>query len=642
MCGICGLALGDGQPPRQLIQAMCEAIRHRGPDGEGIYVGQGIGLGMRRLAVIDLVTGHQPMSNETGTVQVVFNGEIYNHQELRHELEQKGHAFHTTCDTEVLPHLYEEYGLAFPHCLNGIFAIALWDTKVKRLVLIRDRMGIKPLFYSVREGSFFFGSEIKCILAASGTDMRLDLQGLDQLLTFEYTASPWTLFRDVKKLPPGSWLRWQDGTLDFGSYWELPHFQKDPGWGEEEWARRLRDVLDRAVKRQMVSDVPLGSFLSGGVDSAILVSAMSHASHRPIKTFSIGFANDGYDELHFARQVASRYHTDHYEKIMEPTYLELVDEVIEHLDQPIGDFSVFPTLLVAMTAREQVTVALSGDGADELFAGYDSYVADRWANLTVDHLPATVKKTLLAATALLPWSEKKKGFRNTLRRFFEGICLPEQLQHMRWMTFLSPQQRQELYHPEVFSELSRQYEHRVLQYLDNPGADRLQRQLYCDTRFYLAENIMAKVDFMSMAVSLEARVPYLDNEVLDFVLTMPSCLKWNGQERKYILKRAYADCLPPGILSRKKQGFSIPLKTWLKSSWNDLMHDVLSEEEVKNGHLFNWKTINRWMKEHETGRANHSHILWSLMVFHMWKNMFLTAHKLEATPADLYPVGNSA
>jgi asparagine synthase (glutamine-hydrolysing) len=579
---------------------------------------------MRRLAVIDLQTGQQPMANETGTIQVVFNGEIYNYRELRHELEQTGHSFHTSSDTEVIPHVYEEYGLNFPAKLNGIFAIALWDQDLQRLLLTRDRMGVKPLFYAVRDGTLYFGSETKCILAADGSRRELDIYGLDQFLTFEYTASPWTLFTDIKKLRPGSWFTWKGGESHSGNFWELPTQQGDPGWSEDEWAQRLRDILDRSVKRQLVSDVPLGCFLSGGIDSSILVSAMSRATNQPVKTFSIGFANESYNELRFARQMANLCHTDHHEAVLEPEYLGVVDQVIRHMDQPIADFSVFPTLLVSRAAREKVTVVLSGDGGDELFSGYDTYAADRIAQRSVDLLPSSIRKALLSLAQHIPLSDSKKGIRNKLRRFFEGGCLPADWQHMRWMTFLSASQKRELYLPDIYAEVLRQDERIVLMYLDNPGDDRLQRQLYCDTRFYLAEDILAKVDSMSMASSLETRVPYLDNEMLDFVLRMPSRLKRRGRNRKYLLKKAYSEYLPATILSREKQGFSIPVKSWLNREWNELMHVVLDEQEIRKDSLLNPKTVTRWIREHETNRANHSHILWALMVFRLWKDVFLS------------------
>ncbi len=623
MCGICGIATQGARPDRDLILRMCETIRHRGPDGDGFYVADGIGLGMRRLAVIDLQTGWQPMSNETGRVQVVFNGEIYNYRELRHFLQQKGHYFHTNSDTEVIPHLYEEYGLDFLDQLNGIFAIALWDVDVQRLLLTRDRMGVKPLFYSVRDGSFYFGSEVKCILAAGGSSKEIDVYGLDQFLTFEYTASPWTLFRDVKKLAPGSWITWQKGEICSGAFWRITREQEALSLPEDEWASRLKDIFNRSVKRQMVSDVPLGGFLSGGIDSSILISAMSHASNQPVKTFSIGFNNETYNELPFARQMAQHCQTEHYEAILEPRYLSMVDEVIEHMDQPISDFSVFPTLLVSRMAREKVTVALSGDGGDELFSGYDAYVADKMAQRSTDHLPTSLRRMLLSLSECIPLSEAKKGIRNNVRRFLEGAGLPSEWQHMRWMTFLSPDQKRELYLPEVHVKVASQTGEIILDYLDNPGEDRLQRQLFCDARFYLAEDIMSKVDLMSMATSLETRVPYLDNEVVDFVISMPSYLKWKGKERKYLLKRAYALDLPSAILRRKKEGFSIPLKAWLNAEWNSLMHELLDESEIKRSGLINPGTVNRLVHEHETNHANHSHILWGLMVFQLWQDKFL-------------------
>jgi len=623
MCGICGIASSIAPPSRELIRRMCDAIVHRGPDGEGFYFDACIGMGMRRLAVIDLVTGDQPMSNETGSVQVVFNGEIYNYRELRRQLEQRGHRFRTSSDTEVIPHLYEQYGLDFPSRLNGIFAIGLWDAELRRLLVVRDRLGVKPLFYAVNHQCFYFGSEIKCILAANGSDLNIDLEGVDQFLTLEYTASPSTLLSDVKKLPAGSWLTWKDGKTQEGVFWRLPDSQSDPGWSDEQWARGLREVLDDAVKRQMVSDVPLGAFLSGGVDSSILVSAMSRASNRPVRTFSIGFAEQSYNELHYARQAAQRCQTDHTEVILRPDYLNMVEEVVYHMDQPIGDFSVFPTLLVSKAARENVTVALSGDGGDELFSGYDAYIADRLAQRTVDRFPSFTKTALRFVANRLPLSAKKKGWCNGLRRFFEGACQPVEWQHMRWMTFLSTAQRKELYSPDVCLKASQAAERAIIQYLDNPGSDRLQRQLYADTRFYLVENILCKVDMMSMAASLETRVPYLDNEVVDFVLRMPSRLKWRGGQRKYILKRAYSQDLPRDILARRKQGFSIPLKSWLRREWNGLMHDVLEERRIRRDGLFNWRAVQRLVHEHESGRANHSHILWGLMVFHMWKRRFV-------------------
>jgi asparagine synthase (glutamine-hydrolysing) len=623
MCGICGIATAGEQPSRELIRKMCSTIVHRGPDGEGVFVAPGVGLGMRRLAIIDLVTGDQPMANESGSVQIVFNGEIYNFQELRRDLESRGHRFATHSDTEVVPHLYEEHGPGFAEKLNGMFAIALWDAEAGRLVLARDRIGIKPLFYSVRDGTLFFGSEVKAILAAGGSRRGLDLEALDQLLTFEYTASPRSLFDDVRKLEPGSFLVWQRGNLEKKAFWELPRRDPDESASDDAWAERLKAVFNAAAKRQMVSDVPLGSFLSGGIDSSILVSAMSQTSDEPPKTFSIGFRNETYDELKFARTMAQHCGTEHREAVLEPHYLSLVDKLVHHMDQPIGDFSIFPTYLVSKIAREHVTVVLSGDGGDELFAGYDTYVADRMARRTTDLVPAGFRRALAHVAGHLRPTEDKKGLRNNLRFFLEGARLPSDWQHMRWMVFLSPAQKRELYHPDVFERVAGEAGRTIERFLDYEGRDRLQGQMFGDVRFYLAENILPKVDLMSMATSLETRVPYLDNEVVDLVARMPSRLKWRGRTRKYILKKAYAADLPRAILAREKQGFSIPLKAWLNREWNPLMRDTLSEGALRRDGWLNPATVGRWIREHEAQRANHSHILWSLMVFQLWRQRFL-------------------
>ena len=439
MCGICGIATRGATPDAAVLQRMTSTIVHRGPDGEGVLVAPGIGLGMRRLAIIDLVTGQQPMGNETGDVQVVFNGEIYDHRALRRELEQAGHRFHTQSDTEVIPHLYEAHGLDFLTRMNGIFAIAIWDARRRRLLLARDRCGVKPLLWSVRRDTLFFGSELKCLLAADASERRIDPVALDELLTFEYTASPRTLLTDVHKLPPGGWLTWQEGRIETGSFFAFPD-PNEPGLAADDvdgWASRLRTTLDAAVARQMVSNVPLGAFLSGGIDSSILVSAMSRASSRPVKTFSIGFADRSYDELHFARVVARHVGADHHEAVLEANSIDLLPRVIHHLDQPIADFSVFPTLLVSELARQHVTVALSGDGGDELFAGYDTLVADRAVHATLDHLPRSVRQALLNVARRIPGSRAKKGLVNVAKRVLEGAALPAPLGHTRWMIFLS-------------------------------------------------------------------------------------------------------------------------------------------------------------------------------------------------------------
>ena len=622
MCGIAGVATRGSTPSRELIGAMCDVIRHRGPDGEGVHVEPGIGLGMRRLAVLDLLTGDQPVSNEAGTVHAVFNGEIYNYRELRAELLAKGHRLRGTGDSEVIPRLYEEHGLAFLARLNGMFAIALWDSAHKRLLLARDRMGIKPLYYSLRGGNLCFGSEVKCILAAAGSSRAIDPLGVDQLLTFEYTASPTTLFRDVRKLAPGSWLTLSGGKLHQGRFWSLPAAEPAPVRDAVELAAQVRQTLLGAVRRQLASDVPLGAFLSGGIDSSILVAAMREVSPTPPLTFSIGFGDPTYSELRHARAVAAHCGTRHHEEILTPDYRSLLPQVLSQLDQPIADFSVFPTLLVAAIARRRVTVALGGDGGDELFGGYDTYRADRLSARLLDWQPAPVRAAAEWLARGLPLGKGKRGLANELRRFLEGARLPADWQHLRWMVFLREEQRARLYTREFHAEAAGAAEKLVRAVLEDAGADRLAAQMRCDLKLYLPENILAKVDAMSMASSLEARVPYLDNEVVDLALAIPSHLKVRGGERKWILKRAFADSLPQAVLGRGKEGFSMPMKHWLAHEWNGLMHELLSPQSLAAEGLFDARYVARLMREHETGTHNHSHLLWALMVFQLWRDRF--------------------
>ncbi len=627
MCGLCGIATRGSTPDAARLARMTGTIVHRGPDGEGTWIAPGIALGMRRLAIIDLAGGQQPMSNETGDVQVVFNGEIYDHLELRAALERDGHRFRTRSDTEVIPHLYEAHGIDFLGRMNGIFALALWDARKRRLLLARDRCGVKPLLWSVRRDELCFGSELGCLLAGDATERRIDPVALDELLSLEYTASPRTLLDDVHRLPPGGWLSWQDGRIETGSFFSFP----DPGESGlsaddvDGWSARLRTTLDAAVARQMTSDVPLGAFLSGGIDSSILVSAMSRASTNPVKTFSIGFADRSYDELRHARRVARHLGTDHHEAVLEANHLDLLPRVIHHLGQPIADFSVFPTLLVSELARRHVTVSLSGDGGDELFAGYDTLVADRAVRATLDRWPRAVRSALLRLVRRVPVSSSKRGPGEVARRLLEGAMLPASLGHTRWMLFLSRTDRDALYRPALRAAVGEGAERTLLAYLDNGGRDPVDRALRCDLRLYLAENILPKVDLMSMATSLEARVPYLDDEVTRLALVMPSSLKWRRGTRKWILRRAYADALPAEILRRGKEGFSIPMKRWLIGEWRPLLRDLLSPSVLARDGLFEPATISRWIDEHESLRADHAHRLFALLVFQLWKRHFLDA-----------------
>jgi asparagine synthase (glutamine-hydrolysing) len=624
MCGIVGLATRGESPDPGTVKAMADALRHRGPDGEGFFVGPGVGLGMRRLAVIDLVTGDQPMSTPDGSVQVVFNGEIYNYRELRRDLEGRGYRLRTQSDTEVLPYLYEVHGVDFLERLNGMFALALWDATERRLLLARDRVGIKPLHYATVGDRLYFASEVKSMLAVEPGLGALDVIGLHQYLSLEYTLGPNTLFADVRKLPAGGWLIWQDGTLTHGRFWQIPDGEPDARVPVRQATEELREAFLHSVRRQLVSDVPLGAFLSGGVDSSTLVAAMSQVADSRPKTFSVGFGQASYNELSFARTVARAFDTDHHEELIEPDFLSHLDTVVEHLDQPIADFSVFPTLLVARMARQHVTVALSGDGGDELFCGYDTYRAQRASRHAVDWLPQRVRNQLARLAFLIPLSQQKRGIGNTLRRFLEGLQWSPDLEHLRWMLFLAPTMRSSLYVPEYAELVGTELESRLSDSLKPRRKDRLHGQMVADVKMYLTENILPKVDLMSMAVSLEARVPFLDNEVIDLALRLPSSVKWREGQSKWILKEAFRDLLPPPVLSRRKEGFSIPMKNWLKGDWNALMHELLDDGTLYRDGLFQRKAISRLMHEHESGSHNHSHLLWALMLFQLWTARFRT------------------
>lgn len=625
MCGICGVVNRRSEEPVSagVLQRMCDVIRHRGPDDEGRHVVGNIGLGMRRLSIIDLVSGAQPIYNEDRSVVIVFNGEIYNHNSLRKVLEQKGHRFITKSDTEAILHAYEEYGPDCVQKLNGMFAFAIWDENKKRLFLARDRIGIKPLYYYFDRNRLVFGSELKSILQHPDVPRKVDAKALDNFLTFEYIPSPLSIFQDIRKLPAGHWLIYQEGQVKVKKYWSLTY--KASAKNEEELCEELNELLYDAVKIRLMSDVPLGAFLSGGLDSSSIVAMMSRAMTEPVKSFSIGFDDTTYNELPYARTVAAHFGTDHYEEIIQPNAVDLTEKIIRQLDEPFGDFSVFPTYLVSQMARKHVTVALSGDGGDELLAGYDTYIADRVARRYAK-LPGFLRTGLLEPiTAMLPPTEKKKGLINRAKRFVEGTRLPAELQHVRWMIFLQQAEKQLLYSKSFSDELAGNdpYDF-ILEKLEHiSSVDPLDQQEYIDITTYLVDDILVKVDRMSMAVSLEARVPMLDYRFVEFAATVPSHLRMNGKRTKHILKQAMKGILPEFILNRGKEGFSIPIKNWMKNELRPMMTDALSESSVREAGYFEPKYVNRLIKEHLSGKENHSHRLWALMMFHMWQDIYL-------------------
>ncbi len=630
MCGICGIVNSDKDRPVALeeIQRMCRAMIHRGPDDEGTWINGNVGLGMRRLSIIDLVTGNQPIANEDGSIWIVCNGEIYNHEELRRDLEDRGHVFRTRSDVESILHAYEEYGAECSRLLNGMFAFALWDSNKKLLVLSRDRMGKKPLYYFADDNQFLWGSELKTLLQASRVPRRIDFNALDHFLTFEYIPGPLTIFKDIKKVLPGHTLVLEKGSIRIRPYWSLK--RNDEDLALPELKERIRDLLQDAVRIRLMSDVPLGAFLSGGIDSSIIVALMAQVMDRPVKTFSIGFEESTYNELDYTRIVAKRFNTDHHEFIIKPDAVALTEKLLGFMDEPMGDFSIFPTYLVSKMAREYVTVALSGDGGDELFAGYDTYIADRIAT-GFERVPGFIRKGVIGNVVdRLPPSTKKKGLVNRSKRFIEGTLLPKQLRHARWMVFLQPNEKDLLYGEGLKESLSGSDSYRFLfNYFDDARRydpeDALNQQLFVDLKTYLVDDILVKVDRMSMAESLEARAPYLDYRFVELIASLPGRFKLKGMKTKWILKQALKDLIPREILARGKEGFSIPIKNWLQKELKPMMMDVLSPEQIRGGGFFNSGYVERLKSEHLNGSHNHSHRLWALMVFEIWKEKYLSA-----------------
>ena len=630
MCGIAGIAHRDPERPVSSAElaAMVQTLRHRGPDDAGQVALPGAGLGMRRLSIIDVAGGRQPFASEDGAVHLVGNGEIYNHRMLRAELVSAGHAFASASDIEVAMHAYEEWGTAFVERLHGMFALALWDARSRTLVAARDRAGEKPLYYARTPRGLLLASEIKALLVAPDVSREVDLDALDQFLTYEYVITPRTIFSAVRRLPAAHYLVYRNGELAVTRYWQAPA-ATGAAWSDEEAASALRETLGRAVARQMMSDVPLGAFLSGGIDSSAIVALMTEAAQRDrstVNTFSMGFADGSYNELPHARQVAERFATRHREGEVVPDVVELFDRLIVHLDEPFADVSIFPTFLVSELARAHVTVALSGDGGDELFGGYDAYEADRLARRIAAVVPRPASRAVAALASLLPPSEKKKGLVNRLKRFTAGIAeAPPEVEHYRWMTYVSPAAKRRLYTPALRDALAGADVYRpVRDALRGAGTDDLlNRQLYTDLSIYLADDILVKVDRMSMAASLETRAPFLDVDVMELAFSMPGRLKIRGRERKYVLKRALADVLPASILERSKEGFSIPMKNWLKRDLAPLMHDLLSPERLRRRGWVEPDVVAARVAAHTAGRENHAHLLFSLMVLERWAQAFL-------------------
>jgi len=626
MCGIVGIVENDLSRPVPLdeLQHMVRTLVHRGPDEEGSVTLDGIGLSMRRLAIVDLAGGQQPFTNEAGDIQLVANGEIYNFPTLRRELEGHGHRFRSRSDIEVLVHGYEQWGVDLFPRIRGMFALALWDGRTRTLVAARDRAGEKPLYWSQTPQGLRLASEVKALLVRPEVSRELDPEGLDEFLTYEYIVAPRTILKHVRKLPAASYLVWRDGRVDVKRYWDAASVALRE-WRDGDAIEALRSAMRQAVVRQMMSDVPIGAFLSGGIDSSTLVALMSQATRLPINTFSMGFDDGSYNELAFAREVAVAYGTNHRERTVTPGLEPLFDKLVVHLDEPFADVSMFPTYMVSSLAREHVTVALSGDGGDELFGGYDAYEAQALA-ARLGSLGEVVMPALAAVAATLPPTVKKKGLVNKVKRFTSGAATaPSDLGHYRWMVYLSAAAKERLY-GEGLRERLRAFDvyAPVREALGRFSQDDfLNRQLYADLSVYLADDILVKVDRMAMATSLETRAPFLDADVMELAFSMPAHFKIRDGERKWVLKQAMKGIVPETILRRKKEGFSIPVKNWLRRELAPLMRTLLAPDRVRARGLFDAAEVSRLVEEHVAGRENHAHTLFPLMVFERWASEHL-------------------
>jgi asparagine synthase (glutamine-hydrolysing) len=641
MCGIAGFVTRDEhrdtRAANDVLGRMCHVIGHRGPDEQGTVVKKQVAIGMRRLSIIDLEGGRQPMSGCDSEITIVFNGEIYNHRELQRELESRGHQFKTHSDTETIVHAYEEYGALCLEHLRGMFAFAIWNARARELFIARDRVGKKPLYYTITPGgTLIFGSELKSLREHPEFRGDINVEALDAYLTFGYVPDPLTIFRDVHKLPPGHHLSFKNGRARVEQYWDFPyeHVQENPARSENECLEELRALLDEAVRVRMEAEVPLGAFLSGGVDSSTVVGLMARHATQPVKTFSIGFHEDSYNELKYARIAAQRFETDHHEFVVTPDICEIVDELVWHFDEPFADSSAIPTYMVSKLAREHVTVALSGDGGDELFAGYTRYALDRRRS-GFANLPRLVREGVMQPLGRnLPHSAWGRNYLHNvaldpLDRYIEDVSVFTRLNKPSLYT---DDFRRQLGSPEAAQ--------RFRDYASHSRADDpLDPLLYLDSKTYLPGDILTKVDRMSMAVSLEARVPLLDHKLIEFVCTrIPANMKMKGLETKHIFKRAVDDLVPREILDRPKQGFGIPIDQWINQQLRERVRGTLTEARTMQRGFIEPRYVKLLLDEHERGRRDHATELWTLFMLELWQRKFVDAPVSDSVDQSLAPM----
>lgn len=626
MCGICGKVYHDPQQQaeEEVLRQMCAVLRHRGPDHEGVLLRDNIGLGHCRLSILDLSpAGHQPMSNEDGSVWIVFNGEIYNYRALRSDLARRGHRFASQTDTEVVLHLYEEKGTACLTELWGMFALALWDSRAKRLLLARDRLGKKPLVYALDDKRLLFASELKALLADPSVGREVDPAAVDHYLAYQYIPSPLTIFKSIRKLPPAHYLVYEQGNVRTVRYWDLAYGAKLNRGSLDEYKEQFLDLFQDAVRLRLQSDVPFGAFLSGGIDSSLVVALMSKAMTQPVKTFSIGFEQEGYDELPYARMIAGQFKTEHHERVVRPDVVDILPRLVWQYNEPFADSSAIPAYCLAQMTREHVTVALNGDGGDESFAGYDRYREAQRRSLR-GLLPGPACDSLRALISLLP-DGAYRSLAGRLKRYLRYVTDRPEERYIQGLCRFDNLLKAEMYTEEFLRAAGDRDAAALIRnlYAAADGPTFIDRTLYVDVMSYLPEDLLVKVDIASMAHSLEARSPFLDHRVVEFAARLPAEFKLHGSTTKYFLRKILKGLLPDDILQRPKMGFAVPLGPWLRRELREMACDVLLDSTASQRGYFRPAAIRKLLDEHVAGRHDHASRLWSLLWLELWHRMFI-------------------
>lgn len=634
MCGIAGAVWWDPSKriDRDVLQRMTDAIQHRGPDAEGHWQAApndsnecGVALGHRRLSIIDVAGSAQPLGNHDGSIQIVFNGEIYNYRELRQDLIAAGRQFRTEGDTEVIVHLYERHGLNFVDHLRGMFALAIWDSREQQLVVARDRLGQKPFFYRMDDGRFSFASELKALLQIPGIPRQLNRRSVLSYLMLQYVPAPHSILEGFQRLPPASLGVVKNGELTIKRFWTPPYDLPQSGKNTiDDWREELRHEMTEAVRLRLRSDVPLGAFLSGGIDSTVITGLMQQQLDQPVQTFSIGFPVAAYDERHYARQASEMLGTDHHEAVVNPDALSILPQLIWHYDEPFSDSSAIPTMYLSRMTREHVTVALTGDAGDELFCGYDRYRAVRMAH-KMDLTPRAIRKLAASAAAYLPTSVRQKSFLRRLKRLLETMGQSEEERYLNWISIFSRSRLQQLVSPELHSLTANHDPAACLfdAYKMFPDRDLVTRTTAVDVETYLPNDLLTKVDIASMHVGLECRSPMLDHKVVELAARMPLAVKQSVRQGKLVLTETFRDLIPPDIQTRKKMGFGVPIDHWMRNELKPLLYDVLLSKKCEERGLLNPAAVRQLVEEHTSSKFDHAYRLWNLLCLELWHRTYM-------------------